>query len=276
VEVVVLAGGSGARFGHDAAGRDKVDLLLGVTLAGLPAWLPAPWVAGPERAAAPAPGLRWCREEPPGGGPVAGLAAALAGVRAPRVLVLAADMPRVGRAVPTLLAALEADPGADVAVLVDATGRAQPLATAWRSAALRAALGSLGPPAGAPARGLLAGRAVVEVPDTWGAALDVDTPADLARVKDVAMSNPLQDWVDALAARLGVTQTPDIHQVLDLARDAAAAVERPAAPLTAFLVGYAAAQSGGGRAAIDDAVARARELAEQWPAPGDAPAGPTG
>ena len=63
------------------------------------------------------------REEPPGGGPVAGLAAGLVGVRAPMVAVLAADLPFLDAAtVRELRAALAARAEAVVALPVDARG----------------------------------------------------------------------------------------------------------------------------------------------------------
>ena len=61
----------------------------------------------------------------------------------------------------------------------------------------------------------------------------------------------LDDWVKAVAARLdedGATLGDlqvDIGVVLDLARDAAHGVARPAAPVTTFLLGYAAGRAGG-------------------------------
>jgi Domain of unknown function (DUF6457) len=61
----------------------------------------------------------------------------------------------------------------------------------------------------------------------------------------------LQDWSDLLCDELDVELDLDITLILDLARDAAHAVERPAAPLTAFLVGYAAAVRGGGAEDVD-------------------------
>ena len=54
--------------------------------------------------------------------------------------------------------------------------------------------------------------------------------------------------------------------LLDLARDAAHGVARPAAPLTTFLVGYAAGLAGGSRAELDRAVATATALATADPA----------
>jgi len=50
----------------------------------------------------------------------------------------------------------------------------------------------------------------------------------------------LQDWTRAAGAELGV-QADDatVRDILDLARDIAHQVERPAAPVTAFLAGLA-------------------------------------
>ena len=69
----------------------------------------------------------------------------------------------------------------------------------------------------------------------------------------------LQEWVATLGEELGVPPDDvDIALLLDVARDAAHSVARPAAPLTTFLVGYAAAARGGGsdtvRAVADQAV----------------------
>ncbi|WIE79227.1 MULTISPECIES: DUF6457 domain-containing protein [unclassified Curtobacterium] len=56
------------------------------------------------------------------------------------------------------------------------------------------------------------------------------------------MTDPaeLDDWTNTVCEVLGLTNTGvDIAAVLDLARDAAHGVARPAAPLTAYLVGIA-------------------------------------
>ena len=52
----------------------------------------------------------------------------------------------------------------------------------------------------------------------------------------------LHDWIDELCDALEVDAEVDEGLILDLARDAAHSVERPAAPITTFLVGYAAGQ----------------------------------
>jgi uncharacterized protein with NRDE domain len=70
----------------------------------------------------------------------------------------------------------------------------------------------------------------------------------------------LDDWAAAVAAELGLTATPDVRLVLDLARDAAHAVERPAAPLTTWLAGMAVAAG----ADAEDVAARITALAATW------------
>jgi hypothetical protein len=78
------------------------------------------------------------------------------------------------------------------------------------------------------------------------------------------MSNPLDAWVDELAAALGVDPGAiDRNLLLDVARDAAHGVARPAAPLTTFLVGLAAGQRGGDASAIRDAAETATRLANK-------------
>lgn len=78
----------------------------------------------------------------------------------------------------------------------------------------------------------------------------------------------LEDWTAAVLAELGLAETAlDRDLVLDLARDVAHGVARPAAPLTAYLVGLAAGRDGG---AVDPAVAadlarRVGALAAGWP-----------
>jgi hypothetical protein len=76
------------------------------------------------------------------------------------------------------------------------------------------------------------------------------------------VNNVLDDWITELAAALGVDPTSlDRDLLLDVARDAAHGVARPAAPLTTFLVGLAAGLRGGSKEAVDEAAATAQRLA---------------
>jgi hypothetical protein len=74
----------------------------------------------------------------------------------------------------------------------------------------------------------------------------------------------LDDWVTALLAELDLDLDVDVKLLLDVARDAAHSVARPAAPLTTFIVGYAAAVQGGGPEAVRQAAERATALATAW------------
>lgn len=76
----------------------------------------------------------------------------------------------------------------------------------------------------------------------------------------------LATWSIELAEALGLDSAdiPDIPLILDLARDAAHGVARPAAPLTTFLVGYAV---GVGRGTVPELAAIASGLAASRPAP---------
>ncbi len=83
--------------------------------------------------------------------------------------------------------------------------------------------------------------------------------------------DPLQDWTDRVAPALGVdaalvTATRD--DVLDMVRDVAHGVVRPAAPLTAFVVGLAAGRASAQGADPAQAVREALALVEGLLSPG--------
>jgi hypothetical protein len=75
------------------------------------------------------------------------------------------------------------------------------------------------------------------------------------------MPNVLADWVAQLTAALDLDAgTVDTTLVLDVAREAAHGVARPAAPLTTFLIGLSAGSRGGGQAEVEHAAGIARSL----------------
>lgn len=170
---VVLAGGRGSRLG----GVDKASIVVdGRTLLDhvLDAVAPAreTVVVGPRKD--DVPGVTWAREDPPGGGPVAGLAAGLSHVTADLVVVLAVDQPGLSRSTVDRLLAAVGDHGA---VLVDDEGRSQWLIGAWRTDALRRALPA--DPRDVSMRSVLGPLDPVAVTARPGEARDVDTPRDL-------------------------------------------------------------------------------------------------
>jgi hypothetical protein len=74
--------------------------------------------------------------------------------------------------------------------------------------------------------------------------------------------NTLEEWTSQACAELGVDPAMiDTKIVLDLARDVAHGVARPAAPLAAYLLGLAV---GRGESAAG-ASARLTRLATSWP-----------
>lgn len=80
------------------------------------------------------------------------------------------------------------------------------------------------------------------------------------------------EWLAALSAQLGTEDVAldddAVHILLDLARDAAHEVERPAAPLTTFLIGVAVGRG----ASLGAVAARATDLILSQPAPDEGPA----
>jgi hypothetical protein len=68
------------------------------------------------------------------------------------------------------------------------------------------------------------------------------------------MTGAVDSWIAELAGELGIDPAVvDRDLILDLARDAAHQVARPAAPLTTFLVGLAAGLRGGNSADVSAA-----------------------
>lgn len=273
---VILTGGASRRMGRDKAGAPLGErTLLDHVLAGVGAATGRPVViVGPQPDLAVHP---WhvvpivCREDPPGGGPAAAVAAALPHVGTPMLGLIATDMPLAGELLAQLACVLAEHPDAAAVVPLDAGGRAQPLAAVYRTEALRAATAAAGGDFdGAPLRTLLGGLATlhVEVTDDAGWRLrDLDTPADLAwaearhtrhrrapeppigrcrprtGILDPDEKRTTMDktttWVSTAAQALDIESEIDTQTVLDVARDVAHGVERPAAPLTTYLLGVA-------------------------------------
>jgi hypothetical protein len=74
----------------------------------------------------------------------------------------------------------------------------------------------------------------------------------------------LHDWIDELCDVLDVEVDLDEALVLDVAREAAHNVERPAAPITTFLLGYAVARSSGDPDEMERLASAAIVLAQRW------------
>lgn len=76
----------------------------------------------------------------------------------------------------------------------------------------------------------------------------------------------LDDWAAALCTHFGLDRRHvPVAAVLDMTRDVANGVARPAAPLGAFIAGLAAGRTGGDLDAIRKALGDVAALAETWP-----------
>lgn len=276
-DAVVLAGGAAERLG----GADKPGVRIGgralldrVLTACRGADLTVV-VGDPRPTTRP---VRWAREDPPGGGPLAALDAGVRGTRADVLLVLSADLPFLDEdTVRRLLGALTDAPEADAVLLTDPDGRDQPLVAVYRSAPLRRELARIaaerGTLAGGPLRALTEALRTARVTAGPLASFDCDTWENIAtaRARIREHGTVLDEWITAVKDELGIELDVDTGLLLDLARDAAHGVARPAAPLTTFLVGYAAARAGaeGGPEAVAEAARKAAALAQRWAAEQD-------
>jgi molybdopterin-guanine dinucleotide biosynthesis protein A len=267
-DAVVLAGGAARRLGGTdkpgvrVGGRALLDRVL-TACAGADTTVV---VADPRPTARP---VVWAREEPPGAGPVAALAAGLRLTTAAYVVVLSADLPFLDAATVRRLLGTLGTSGAEGVVLTDPEGRDQPLVAAYRSAALHRELARLATEhaglTGLPLRNLVTRLDLTRVADPV-ASFDCDTWDDIAAARSRIREHGhvLDEWISAVKEELGIDLDVDTGVLLDLARDAAHGVARPAAPLTTFLVGYAAAQANGGPEAVAEAARKAAALALRW------------
>jgi molybdopterin-guanine dinucleotide biosynthesis protein A len=166
--VIILTGGKGERLGGvDKAALSYRDATLLDHVLSVVDDAAQKVVVGPEK---DLPGVIWAREDPPGGGPLAGLAAGLAKITEDWVVVLAVDQPGLTRDTIARLRAAGRN-----AVLKD--DRVQWLIGCWNAADLRRALPE--DPRNLPLRKTLLRLDPVEVSALPGEARDVDTPADL-------------------------------------------------------------------------------------------------
>ena len=73
--------------------------------------------------------------------------------------------------------------------------------------------------------------------------------------------NTLESWTEAVCAEFGIDPSAAATRtVLDVTRDVAHEVARPAAPLTAYLLGVAVGRG----EPLDAAAERLRELVARW------------
>ena len=162
--VIILSGGTNKRFGSDKSEA----LLHGISLLDhVLSFIPKEVktvIVGKD-----------VFEEPPLGGPVAGIARGLQEVDTEFVAIAAVDMPYGSALFSQLLNSISAD----AAMPIDAQGFKQPLCGIYRRNALVSALEKLGDPHGQSMRALCDLLTIDEVQVDARALIDVDTPEDL-------------------------------------------------------------------------------------------------
>ncbi len=253
----MLTGGTSSRLGRDkatavVAGQRMIDRIL----ASIPADIPVIVVGPDPQVARP---VLVTRENPQGSGPACAIAAALPHVNTQVVAVLAVDMPFGSVEVGGLIKHL----GAHDAAIPVTGGHRQPLNAVYRTVALR----GVDYTPGMSVRTMLVGLDIHEVSADAAQFVDIDTPSDLEAVERrlTIMEAPMkgldmQQWVDAVKQALDLNDDVNVDLILDVAKDAAHGVQRPAAPVTTYLLGLAVA------AGADPAAAAAKigELAQGW------------
>jgi len=71
----------------------------------------------------------------------------------------------------------------------------------------------------------------------------------------------LNTWINAVCAELNLPADVNVDVILDVARVTAHSIERPAAPVSTFLLGMLVA----GGMDVNEAAAKIQDLAATWP-----------
>lgn len=206
--------------------------------------------------------LKFVQEDPVGGGPVAAVDAGLAMIDTEFVALIATDMPFAAAVIHDLANSLKSS--IDGIVPLDREGIPQTLCAIYRTDALKKAIEKLGSPQGRSMRSLAALLQLreIELPTSLKSRLlDIDTPEELQQAITEREASTMNEWIEEVKKELGVTLNFDIDSILDTARDAAHTIERKAAPVTTFLLGYAVATGSD----FEVATKKIAELAKNWP-----------
>ena len=239
---IVVAGGSATRMG----GLDKTMLPLGLSGKALledviNACPGQVFIVGHSRELQVGSNHRvtWVPDLNPGGGPAAGIWSGLAHVTSEYVFISAADQTLSDMTVSKIISAAQGNKGA-WAIRVNGSG--QPLCACVRTDLLRDLLSPTQGVNQSPLR-LLSALNMIGVSVNPGQVIDFDTWQDVVKaVKGSSeMDQITQMWLARVAALLNVDQHEMLTaELLNLTREVAHGVERKSAPLTTFLLGYAA------------------------------------
>jgi len=239
---IVVAGGSATRMG----GFDKALLPLGLSgkalLEDVVTACPGEvYIVGYPREITVENNklFTWVPDLNPSAGPAAGIWSGLARTATEYVFISAADQTLTDETVAKIVLAAQGNDGA-WAIRSDGTG--QPLCACVRSELLRDLLSPTQGVNQSPLR-LLSTLNMVGVIVNPEQVIDFDTWQDVAKAVKGSddMDQITQMWMARVATLLNVDQHEILtSELLDLTREVAHGVERKSAPLTTFLLGYAA------------------------------------
>lgn len=263
---IVVAGGSSTRMG----GLDKAMLPLGLSGKALleeviKACLGKVFIVGypRETLSIDDKSINWLPDLNPGGGPAAGIWSGLKSVTSEYVFISAADQTLSAETVSKLVSAAS---GQDGAWAIRSDGSGQPLCACVRTDLLRDLLSPTQGVNQSPLR-LFSSLAMVGVSVNPDQVVDFDTWQDVAKAVNggKAMDQITQMWLARVATLLDV----DPHEVLtaellDLTREVAHGVERKSAPLTTFLLGYAAGKQSLSPNEVKALIESVSNAVEEW------------
>lgn len=181
IGAIILAGGRSSRMGADKA-QAKVDgvRLVDALVSSLPQDVDYVVVSPFEL------GVPTVSEDPPFGGPVAGIAAGREALDHDYIAVLSVDAPASAGFVARLAEALESSQS-ECAVVEASDGYLQPLCAMWQAQGLDNALSSLGDVRDKSAKSLIrAARSTVVIKGD-GQEQDYDTPEELRTLGEVEL-----------------------------------------------------------------------------------------
>lgn len=198
----------------------------------------------------------------PSGGPAVGVWSCLQIIKSEYVLLLAVDQPFVGNFIEELIKlALDNSNGA----WIKAAGQFQPFASCVKRELL---LTSLEQSQGVniSMRRLLQGMNLAKLEVTNNKIWDVDTWSDyFYALGQINEKEPMtEEWIETLQRQLNLTADfLDTEEILNITRVVAHNIERKAAPLTTFLLGYLAGQKNLGKEQISEIIKEIEKTVDQ-------------
>ncbi len=201
----------------------------------------------------------WINDLTKDGGPGVGVWSGLQNIKSEYVLILAGDQPFIGQYIHELCQKATGNGS----WLVDSHGVGQPLASCVKVSALKSSLEETGG-VNVSLSQILGKMDLVSITVADEIVQDLDTWADVARVMRES-GNMTEAWIKNIANKLDLNhEVLDVEKILDLTRDVAHNVERKVAPLTTFLLGYAAGKNNLAKKEIEELVEKINQSIKDW------------